>query len=91
MKLGKRTARLIREAMVMGFVQGSMWGEFNPRSHRNDSESKFPLDSDIVARTLRGAQSFSDIYPLLSRVEAEPPYLAPSPKASERSDPEGEG
>ena len=71
MKIGKRTAKLIREAAVMGFVQGSMWGEvqgYKPRAER----SPHPKDSEVLDRVMRGARKFPDLYPTLSKVEYEP-------------------
>jgi hypothetical protein len=71
MRLGKRTARLVREAAVMGFVQGSMWGEVQghkPRAER----SPHPKDSEVLDRVMLGARKHSDLYPALSKVEYEP-------------------
>lgn len=72
MRLGKRTARLVREASVMAFVQGSMWGRVQGRKGPDDEESTFPRDSEILDRTMRGARSNADLYPTLSKVEYEP-------------------
>lgn len=63
MKVGKRTAKLLREAMVLAFVEGSRWGEYRG----NDDE--FPTDSSIVARVLSASVSMSDLYPMLSKTE----------------------
>jgi hypothetical protein len=57
-RLGSRTARLVREAAVRGFVQGM----------RNGGE--IPPDSVIVANVLRSARSNPDLYPTLSAVES---------------------
>ncbi len=62
MRLGKRTERLVREAMVLGFAEGARWaGRVDPEAHPNDSTVQ-----DWVFST---ARSFNDLYPLLSRVE----------------------
>lgn len=72
MKLGKRTARLVREAAIMGFVHGAMWGRVQGRRQvRNDEEDQFPRDSDILLRVMRGARSNGDLYPLLSKADIE--------------------
>lgn len=63
MKVGKRTAKLLREAMVLAFVEGARWGEY----HGKDEE--FPKDSSIVARVLEASVSMSDLYPTLSKTE----------------------
>jgi hypothetical protein len=68
MRVGKRTAKLIREAAVMGFVQGTMWGRAFPDRRE---EEQFPRDSDILGRVMRGARSHRDLYPTLSKVEDE--------------------
>jgi hypothetical protein len=69
-KVGKRTAKLIREAAVMGFVHGSMWGRAFPDRHGGE---QFPRDSDILARVMRGARSHRDLYPTLGRAEGVEP------------------
>lgn len=67
MKLGKRTARLVREAAVLGFVHGSRWGQANPRVL--SAKEQFPRDSEIVADVLWASKSFRDLYPTLCRAE----------------------
>jgi hypothetical protein len=70
MRVGKRTARLVAEAMVLAFVQGSRWGQVHPLT-LSDEEAKeaFPKDSQIIAGVLRDARSFRDTFPTLSRAE----------------------
>ncbi len=65
MKLGKRTAKLVREAAVAGFVMGTRWTGY----HGDDSS--FPDDTDILVRALRCAEKFPDLYPTLSKVESD--------------------
>lgn len=69
MKIGKRTARLVREAAVLGFVNGA---------HSVTPEANIPKDSAIVANVIRAARSIPDLYPLLSRAEfpADDPAVA---------------
>lgn len=67
MKLGKRTAKLLGEAMVLGFVEGSHWGQANPRQLGDDD--RFPKDAEIVFRVLAASTSFRDLYPTLSKLD----------------------
>jgi hypothetical protein len=67
-KVGKRTAKLIREAAVLGFVNGAFWAGYN---HRDPSI--YPKDSAVLDQVLRSAQSNSDLYPTLSRAEMPAP------------------
>jgi hypothetical protein len=63
-KLGKRTEKLVREAMVMAFVQGTRWGR------ATTWDDKVPRDSEIVHRVLVSAVRNSDLYPTLSKLDA---------------------
>ena len=65
MKVGKRTTRLLREAMVLAYVEGSRWGQH----HSGRSDEEFPSDSAIVRRVLEASVMFADLYPLLSRTD----------------------
>lgn len=56
--LTERETRLIREAAVMGYVQGTQAGRDVP----------VPRDSDIVRSVLLAADTFDDLYPTLSRL-----------------------
>lgn len=62
-KIGKRTAKLLREAIVLGYVEGA-WRE-------GGHKATIPADSDIVAGVLDSAKRNRDLYPTLSRVESE--------------------
>lgn len=64
MRLGKRTSRLVREAMVLGFAEGACWG-----GYRWDRE--YPADTEVQDRVFKVARSLNDLYPLLSKVEGE--------------------
>jgi hypothetical protein len=66
MRLGKRTAKLVREAMVLGFVEGA-WAETTGLG------ATIPPDREIVIRVLRAARAHPDLYPSLSKVEADLP------------------
>jgi hypothetical protein len=67
MRLGKRTTRLVREAIVLGFVEGAHWGRF----WDGQIEGVYPKDSAVVARVLRAARSNRDLYPMLGRVDQD--------------------
>lgn len=71
MKLGKRTAKLVREAAIAGFVAGNYFGP--PPLTRTE---EFPLDAEIWVLTLRTARKFPDIYPILKNVARESEELA---------------
>jgi hypothetical protein len=61
--LGKRTAKLLREAIVLAHVEGARWAGY----HGGGEE--YPKDSEVVSRVLSAAVSFNDLYPTLSRTE----------------------
>lgn len=61
MKLGKRTARLVREAAVLGYVNGA-WA-------MGGQPATIPPDSAIVAGVIRAARAHSDLHPTLARAE----------------------
>lgn len=65
-KVGKRTAKLLREAMVLAFVEGSRWGQYHGKSRADDD---FPADLAIVRRVLEASVMFADLYPALSRTD----------------------
>ena len=72
MKLGKRTAQLVREAAVMAFVQGSLWGKSEGRNEvMGFAIEPHPRDSVVLRNVLRAARSNSDLYPLLSKAEID--------------------
>lgn len=62
-KLGKRTAKLLREAIVLAHVEGVRWGQVHAR------DDEYPSDSQVLARVLAAAVSFSDLYPTLSKLD----------------------
>jgi hypothetical protein len=57
-RIGKHAARLVREAAVLGYVNGAV-----------SSNAGIPPDSAILAEVSRAAHSHADLYPLLSRAE----------------------
>lgn len=67
MRLGKRTAKLVREAAVAGFVNGSWYAAGLSRA---EVDADYPDDSVVVAGVLRTARAHSDIYRALAKVES---------------------
>lgn len=61
MKISHHTERLIREAAVLGYVNGAWSAGAQPGST--------PPDLDILAGVLRTARSNADLYPTLSGIE----------------------
>lgn len=59
--LTKREQALIRDAAVMGYVQGTMV----PRSRSDGSD--IPPDGQILASVLDGCLAMSDLYPAIRR------------------------
>ena len=66
MKIGKRTAQLIREAAVLGYVHGY-------RNALYSLEDGIPKDSEIIGGVLYAASRNKDLYPTLGKVEQENP------------------
>lgn len=71
MRLGKRTAKIVREAAIAGFVAGNRYG---PSLVADEVE--YPTDPEIWVFTLRTARSFPDLYPILKNVARESEELA---------------
>jgi hypothetical protein len=65
-KLGKRTAKLLREAIVLAYVEGHSHGLY---SDPLDFNAKFPRDSEIVRTVLISATRLEDKFPTLARLE----------------------
>jgi hypothetical protein len=63
--LTDRERGLVRDAAVMGFVQGSRW--------RGD-EDAFPLDRPIVEGVIDACLHMRDLYPTLSQARPPLPY-----------------
>jgi hypothetical protein len=65
--IGPRTAKLLWEAMVLGYANGAWDG--TPRDKRGGVDrARYPKDSEIVASVLRSAKSQKDLYPTLGRL-----------------------
>ena len=65
--VGPRTAKLLWEAMVLGYANGAWDG--TPRDeHGGVDRARYPKDSEIVAGVLRSAKSQKDLYPTLGRL-----------------------
>jgi hypothetical protein len=62
-KVGKRTAKLLREAIVLAFAEGSQWGR---ATTANDPHLR---DSAVVKQVLAASTSFRDLYPTLSSLD----------------------
>jgi hypothetical protein len=65
-KIGKRTAKLLREAIVLAHVEGAFWAGYTPTE-----DNPYLKDSVVVANVLRSARSNRDTFPTLGRVETE--------------------
>lgn len=65
--IDKRTARLVREAMVLGYANGAWDGHAKARGGQ-DLPDDYPKDSEVVAGVLRSARSSKDLYPTLGRL-----------------------
>lgn len=63
--LTEREKQLVREAAVMGYVRGSMYGQSRNRS---EADEQFPKDSEILRDVFGGCEAHSDIYPLISHL-----------------------
>lgn len=65
--IGPRTAKLLWQAMVLGYANGAWDG--TPRDERGEVDrARYPKDSEIVAGVLRSAKSQKDLYPDLGRL-----------------------
>lgn len=72
----RRERRLVREAAVMGFVQGIQFGEAQASARHAKGtameqflhESSFPRDHEILLRVLSGCDAHSDLYPVISHL-----------------------
>lgn len=77
MKLGKRTAKLVREALVLGHVQGAMWAR-DADDGRAWCEARFgqrttlyPKDSYVVDYCMLHVKMLHEYYPTLSKVDRD--------------------
>lgn len=61
MKIGPHTAKLLREAIVLAYVEGTR--------HPTEQGVPFPKDSDIVSLVLASSVGFRDLYPTLSKLD----------------------
>jgi hypothetical protein len=61
--LGKRTAQLLRDAIVLAHVEGWWWG----RGALTEGE-RYPKDSEVIASVLYAASRMKDQYPTLGRL-----------------------
>jgi hypothetical protein len=63
--LGKRTARLLRDAIVLAHVEGVWWGRAVPRGSQED---QYPKDVEVIAKVLEAARRNKDHYGALGRL-----------------------
>lgn len=63
MRIGPRTAKLLREAIVLAHVEGMRYGR------ATKSDDPYPRDADIVELVLAASVGFRDLYPTLSRLD----------------------
>lgn len=61
--LTEREQLLVKEAAVMGFVQGNL--------ARPDSREEHSGDRDVVIRVLTAVRDFTDLYPTLAALEED--------------------
>lgn len=62
--MNPRERRLVREAAVMGFVRGAMYGD-----HENIRQMGMPPDSSMLAEVVSACLSMPDLYPTFERME----------------------
>lgn len=60
----RRERRLVREAAVMGFVRGSMFGQME------GPDARLPMDSEMLREVIECCRSMSDLYPVISHMRA---------------------
>ena len=65
--IGPRTAKLLWEAMVLGYANGAWDGAPRTETGGIDRE-RYPKDQEIIAGVLRSAKSQKDLYPTLGRL-----------------------
>jgi len=63
-KLSEREQALVRDAAIMGFVQGTLAAGGLPRED-------FPSDRVILRETLLGCKSHKDLYPTIGTIGDE--------------------
>jgi hypothetical protein len=66
-KIGPRTAKLLREAILLAHVHGSCWGQANPRQLGGDDD--YPKDSEVVRQVLVSATRNADKFPTLAKLD----------------------
>lgn len=59
----EREQRLVREAAVMGYVRGALFGQAHNRN------AGLPDDSAIVADVITACHSNADLYPVINSLE----------------------
>ena len=72
-KINHKTAVLLREAMVLAFVEGARFA-----AEGRELPKPYPKDSEVVWTVLEAAQRFREIYPHLGRIDSDDAYC-PTP------------
>lgn len=65
--IGSRTAKLLWQAMVLGYANGH-WDGHGKGRMGEDYYEDYPKDQSVVAGVLRAAKSQKDLYPDLGRL-----------------------
>lgn len=71
MKIEGEVARLVREAAVLGFVQGSVWGKSVAFVEKGGVHEQHPKDSAVVREVLKAAHRMPETFPALAEVDLE--------------------
>lgn len=71
MKVEGEVARLVREAAVLGFVQGSVWGKSVAFVEKGGVREQHPKDSAVVREVLKAAHRMRETFPALAGVDLE--------------------
>lgn len=64
--ISKRTARLLRDAIVLAHVEGMWWARATP--DRKEQMDQYPKDSEVISKVLYSASRMKDAYPALGRL-----------------------
>lgn len=71
MRIKGEIAQLVREAAVLGFVQGSVWGKSVAFVEKGGVQEQHPKDSAIVCEVLKAAHRMRDTFSALAEVDLE--------------------
>lgn len=71
MKIEGEIADLVREAAVLGFVQGGVWGKSVAFVEKGRIREGYPKDSAIVREVLKMAHRMPETFPSLAQADLE--------------------